>query len=58
MMVEFKLPQVACSVSSANYSFAALRDTYECVIAVPSVDCEPIDVRIGYTPGRKIDDAI
>ena len=36
MMVEFEPPQVACIVSSANYSFAALRATGECVIAIPA----------------------
>src|ERR1019366_3052513 len=35
MMVEFEPPLVACVVSSADYSFAALRATKECVIAVP-----------------------
>ena len=28
MMVEFEPPQVACVVSNANYSFAALRATH------------------------------
>ena len=36
MMVEFEPPQVACVVSNANYSFAALRATRECVIAIPA----------------------
>jgi len=35
MMVEFTPPLVACVVSSADYSFAALRTTGECVIAIP-----------------------
>ena len=34
MMVEFEPPLVACVVSSANYSFAALAQTRECVIAI------------------------
>lgn len=54
MMVEFEPPQVACIVSSANYSFAALRATRERVIAIPSVDLAPIVVRIGNTSGRNI----
>jgi flavin reductase (DIM6/NTAB) family NADH-FMN oxidoreductase RutF len=37
MMVEFEPPRVACVVSGANYSFAALRATRECVIAIPAV---------------------
>src|SRR5208282_6612052 len=36
MMVEFEAPLIACVVSNRNYSFAALRATKECVIAVPS----------------------
>ena len=32
MMVEFEPPLVACVVSDANYSFAALRATKECVM--------------------------
>ncbi len=55
MMVEFEPPQVACIVSSANYSFAALRATRECVIAIPSRDLAPIAVMVGNTSGRNID---
>ena len=36
MMVEFEPPLVACVVSNANFSFAALRETKQCVIAVPA----------------------
>jgi len=55
MMVEFEPPQVACIVSSANHSFAALRATRECVIAIPSIDLAPIVVKVGNTSGRNID---
>ena len=37
MMVEFEPPRVACVVSEADFSFAALRATGECVIAVPAL---------------------
>jgi flavin reductase (DIM6/NTAB) family NADH-FMN oxidoreductase RutF len=37
MMVEFEPPLVACVVSSADHSFAALRVTRESVIAVPAL---------------------
>jgi hypothetical protein len=37
MMVEFEPPLIACVVSGGDYSFAALRATRECVIAVPAV---------------------
>jgi flavin reductase (DIM6/NTAB) family NADH-FMN oxidoreductase RutF len=34
MMVEFEPPLVACIVSNADYSFAALQATKECVMAI------------------------
>jgi flavin reductase (DIM6/NTAB) family NADH-FMN oxidoreductase RutF len=37
MMVDFDPPLIACVVSEADYSFAALRATKECVIAIPAV---------------------
>ena len=41
MMVEFEPPLVACVVSSADYSFAALRATKECGIAIPPLESAP-----------------
>src|ERR1035441_10130671 len=41
MMVEFEPPLVACVVSNADFSFAALRATKECVIAIPAVGLVP-----------------
>jgi flavin reductase (DIM6/NTAB) family NADH-FMN oxidoreductase RutF len=55
MMVDFVPPLVACVVSSADYSFAALRDQRECVIAIPTVELAPIVVEVGNTSGRNID---
>ncbi len=55
MMVEFEPPLVACVVSSANYSFAALRATGECVIAVPALKLAPKVVKIGNCSGRYVD---
>ena len=55
MMVEFEPPLVACVVSSANHSFAALRATGECVIAVPAVELAPKVVEIGNCSGRDVD---
>ena len=55
MMVEFEPPLVACVVSSANHSFAALRATRECVIAVPAVELAPKVVKIGNCSGRDVD---
>lgn len=55
MMVEFEPPLIACVVSSADYSFAALRSTKECVIAVPSVEMARQVVAVGNSSGRDID---
>jgi flavin reductase (DIM6/NTAB) family NADH-FMN oxidoreductase RutF len=55
MMVEFEPPLVACVVSSADYSFAALRATRECVIAVPAIQLASTVVAIGNCSGREVD---
>ena len=55
MMVEFEPPLVACVVSSADYSFAALRATKECVIAIPAARLAPKVVQVGNASGRNID---
>lgn len=54
-MVEFEPPLIACVVSNANYSFAALRATKECVIAIPALKLAPIVVEIGNCSGREVD---
>jgi flavin reductase (DIM6/NTAB) family NADH-FMN oxidoreductase RutF len=55
MMVEFEPPLVACVVSSANYSFVALRATGQCVIAIPVRKLASKVVKIGNSSGRDID---
>jgi len=55
MMVEFEPPLVACVVSGANYSFAALRSTKECVIAIPALKLAPTAVKIGNCSGRDVE---
>lgn len=55
MMVEFTPPLVACVVSSADYSFEALRATRECVIAIPAVDLAETVVGVGNCSGRDAD---
>ncbi len=55
MMVEFEPPLVACIVSSANYSFAALRATRECVIAIPAVRLARKVVAVGNSSGSDVD---
>jgi flavin reductase (DIM6/NTAB) family NADH-FMN oxidoreductase RutF len=55
MMVEFEPPLVACIVSNANHSFAALRATGEAVIAVPARKLAAKVVKIGNSSGRDLD---
>jgi flavin reductase (DIM6/NTAB) family NADH-FMN oxidoreductase RutF len=54
-MVEFEPPLIACVVSNANYSFAALRATKECVIALPALELAHKVVAIGNCSGRDVD---
>jgi flavin reductase (DIM6/NTAB) family NADH-FMN oxidoreductase RutF len=51
MMVEFEPPLVACVVSGANHSFAALKATGECVIAIPARKLARQVVRVGNPQG-------
>ena len=54
MMVEFEPPLVACVVSNADYSFAALRATKECVIAIPALKLARKVVEVGNCSGRNV----
>jgi flavin reductase (DIM6/NTAB) family NADH-FMN oxidoreductase RutF len=47
MMVEFEPPLVACVVSPRDFSYAALRATKECVIAIQAVELASKVVEIG-----------
>jgi len=55
MMVDFEPPLVACVVSAANHSFAALSKTRECVIAIPARRLAAKVVKVGNTSGRDLD---
>jgi flavin reductase (DIM6/NTAB) family NADH-FMN oxidoreductase RutF len=55
MMVEFTPPLVACIVGNADYSFAALRSTKECVIAIPSRKLARKVVGVGNCSGKDVD---
>lgn len=55
MMVEFEPPSVACIISSANYSFAAIRATKECVIGIPALHLASKVVDIGNCSGRDVE---
>jgi flavin reductase (DIM6/NTAB) family NADH-FMN oxidoreductase RutF len=52
MMVEFEPPLVACVVSDNDFSFAALNETGECVIAIPGAALAKKVVAIGNCSGR------
>ena len=55
MMTDFVPPTIACVVSSANHSFAALKSTGECVIAIPAVELAATVVKVGNCSGRTVD---
>ena len=55
MMVDFEPPLIACVVGSANHSFAALRATGQCVIAVPAAGLASKVVQVGNCSGRNVD---
>lgn len=55
MMMEFEPPLVGCVVSGSNHSFAALRTTRECVIAIPTVEIADKVVAVGNSTGRDTD---
>jgi flavin reductase (DIM6/NTAB) family NADH-FMN oxidoreductase RutF len=54
-MVDFEPRLIACVVSEVDYSFAALRKTCECVIAITAIELAPKVVKVGNTTGRDID---
>jgi flavin reductase (DIM6/NTAB) family NADH-FMN oxidoreductase RutF len=54
-MLEFEPPQLACVVSNRNHSFASLKATKECVIAIPSVEIADKVVACGNSTGAKVD---
>jgi flavin reductase (DIM6/NTAB) family NADH-FMN oxidoreductase RutF len=55
MMVDFEPPLIACIVSEGDYSFAALRATGECGIAIPALRLASKVVKVGNSSGRDID---
>lgn len=55
MMVEFTPPAIACVVSGANHSFAALRKRGECVIAIPDASLGRVVTGVGNCSGRDTD---
>ncbi|MDE2185098.1 MAG: flavin reductase family protein [Alphaproteobacteria bacterium] len=55
MMVDFEPPLVGCVISENNYSFAVLRQTRECVIAIPAAALADKVVKVGNSSGRDLD---
>jgi flavin reductase (DIM6/NTAB) family NADH-FMN oxidoreductase RutF len=55
MMVDFEPPMIACIVSQGDFSFAALRKTGECVIAIPARTLAATVVKVGNISGSDID---
>jgi flavin reductase (DIM6/NTAB) family NADH-FMN oxidoreductase RutF len=55
MLVDFEPPLIACVVSDRDHSFAALRETKECVIAIPTVELAEKVVAVGNCSGRDVD---
>jgi flavin reductase (DIM6/NTAB) family NADH-FMN oxidoreductase RutF len=54
MVVDFT-PRIALTTGPWNYSFAALMNTKECVLAIPAVDLAEKVVGIGDYSGRDTD---
>ena len=54
-MMEFEPPLVGCVISARNYSFALLRKTRECVIAIPTLELADQVVGCGNTSGQQLD---
>lgn len=54
-MLEFEPPLVGCVVSDRNHTFAALRATRECVIAIPTMEIAKQAVGCGNVSGRRVD---
>lgn len=54
-MLEFEPPLVGCVVSDRNHSYAALKATRECVVAVPTIEIAQKVVGCGNTSGRSVD---
>jgi flavin reductase (DIM6/NTAB) family NADH-FMN oxidoreductase RutF len=55
MMLAFEPPLIGCSIGPWDYSFATLRKTKECVIAIPTVDLASKVVEIGNCSGQDVD---
>jgi flavin reductase (DIM6/NTAB) family NADH-FMN oxidoreductase RutF len=55
MMMEFEPPLIACVVSEGDFSFKALNETGQCVLAVPPLELAKTVVAIGNCSGCDTD---
>ncbi len=55
MMMDFEPPLIACLLSGNNYSFKALVETRECVLALPDATVAATVVDIGNCSGARQD---
>lgn len=54
-MLDFEPPLVGCVVSDRNHSFAALRQSRECVLNLPTSELAAQVVRCGNCHGARVD---
>jgi flavin reductase (DIM6/NTAB) family NADH-FMN oxidoreductase RutF len=55
MMIGSEPPLIGCVIGPWNHTFTALRDTGECVLAIPTVDLADQVIGIGHCSGGEID---
>jgi len=55
LAIEFTPPLIGCVIGPWDYSYAALRATKQCVIAIPGVDLATRVVEIGNCSGETVD---
>lgn len=55
MMLQHEPPLIACVIGPWDYSYAALRETGECVIALPTIELAETVTRIGNCSGKDLD---
>jgi flavin reductase (DIM6/NTAB) family NADH-FMN oxidoreductase RutF len=55
MVMQHEPPLIGCIIGPWDYSYRALRETAECVIAIPTVDLAGKAVDIGNCSGETID---
>ena len=55
VMIDETRPLIGCGIGPWNHSFAALRSSGQCVIAVPAVDIADKVVDIGNCSGDAVD---